>query len=130
MKKIQSRAGGNVGALATPILGPDKVITLLEACHVTGTLTNQRRVLAPAARRASAICPTNDTSGATYLMMSHVSSALWTLGVKPSSLNDLLLLLSLPIFLTFLRACKKPASEQRRKLLDWQLQKFLRMETL
>ena len=50
-----------------------KVVTLLEACHVTGALTNQQRVLAPAARRASAICPANDTSGATYLMMSHVS---------------------------------------------------------
>ena len=24
VKKIQSRAGGNVGALATPILGPDR----------------------------------------------------------------------------------------------------------
>ena len=56
-----------------------KVVTLLEACHVTGALTNQRRVLAPAARRTSAICPANDTSGATYLMISHVSSTLWTL---------------------------------------------------
>ena len=56
-----------------------KVVTLLEACHVTGALTNQRRVLAPAVRRASAICPANDTSGATYLMTSHVSSTLWTL---------------------------------------------------
>ena len=56
-----------------------KVATLLEVCHVTGALTNQRQVLAPAARRASAICPANDTSGATYLMTSHVSSALWTL---------------------------------------------------
>ena len=50
-----------------------KVVTLLEACHVTGALTNQQRVLAPAAPRASAISPTNDTSGATYLMMSQVS---------------------------------------------------------
>ena len=56
----------------------NKVVTLLEACHVTGALTNQRRVLVPTSRRASAICPANDTSGATYLMRSHVSSALWT----------------------------------------------------
>jgi hypothetical protein len=56
-----------------------KVVTLLEACHMTGALTNQRRVLALAARRASAICPANDTSGATYLMTSNVSSAFWTL---------------------------------------------------
>ena len=46
---------------------------------MTSALTNQQRVLALAARRASAICPANDTSGATYLMTSHVSSALWTL---------------------------------------------------
>ena len=45
---------------------------------MTSALTNQRPVLAPAARRASAICPANDTSRATYLMTSHVSSALWT----------------------------------------------------
>ena len=64
-------------------------------------------------------------------MWGHWLPQFWALiGVKTSSLNELLLLLSLPNFLTFRRACKKPASERRRKLLDWQLQKFLRMETL
>ena len=54
---------------------------------MTSALTNQQRVLAPAARRASAICPANDTSGATYLMTSHVSLALWTLSQKQKSLK-------------------------------------------
>ena len=62
-----------------------KVQTSLEACHVTDALINQQRVLAPAARHATAICLANDRSGATYLMMSHISSARRTLITKISS---------------------------------------------